>query len=206
MIRAILFDLGRVIVPFDFARGYRRLEQHCGVPASEIPVRLAKTDLVPRFESGAVTADEFFAEFCQELNLNLAFADFRTIWSSIFLPHTLVPESLVAALAARYRLVLVSNTNSIHFEMVRANYPLLRHFHSYVLSHEVKAMKPSPAIYARAIAEAGCRPEECFFTDDIPEYVAGACAAGIDAVQFQDAAQLERELRIRGVEWNVEPE
>lgn len=204
MIRAILFDLGRVIVPFDFSRGYRRLEEHCGIPAAEIPVRLARTDLVPRFESGAITADGFFAEFCAELGLEIAFDDFRSIWTSIFLPHTLVPESLVAALAARYRVVLVSNTNPIHFEMVRANYSLLRHFHSYVLSHEVKAMKPHPAIYARAVAEARCRPEECFFTDDIPEYVAGARAAGIDAVQFQDAAQLERELRARGVEWSVE--
>jgi len=79
--------------------------------------------------------------------------------------------------------------------------PLLRHFHAYVLSHEVRAMKPAPLIYQRAIEEAGCLPEECFFTDDIPAYVEGARAQGIDAVKFESAAQIEAELRKRGVEW-----
>jgi putative hydrolase of the HAD superfamily len=62
-------------------------------------------------------------------------------------------------------------------------------------------MKPGREIYRRAIAAAGCRPEECFFTDDIPEFVEGARREGIDAVQFQSSAQIEDELRLRGVTW-----
>lgn len=106
---------------------------------------------------------------------------------------------MVERIARNYRLVLLSNTNALHFEMIRETYPLLRHFHSYVLSYEVKAMKPSPLIYRRAIEEARCRPEECFFTDDIEAYVEGARREGIDAVQFESAGQIERELRARGV-------
>ena len=83
--------------------------------------------------------------------------------------------------------------------MLQKTYPLLRHFHAFVLSHEVGAMKPSPLIYQRAVEAAGCLPEECFFTDDMPEYVAGACRFGIDAVQFLSATQIEAELRARGV-------
>ncbi len=104
-------------------------------------------------------------------------------------------------IARNYRLVLLSNTNAIHFEMIRENYSFLRHFHSLVLSYEVGAMKPLPRIYRRAIEEAGCRPEECFFTDDISAYVEGARAQGIDAVRFESAAQIEAELRQRGVVW-----
>ena len=52
---------------------------------------------------------------------------------------------------------------------------------------------------ARALELAGCRPEECFFTDDIPDYIEGAKRAGIDAVQFQSGEQIEAELRARGV-------
>jgi len=70
-----------------------------------------------------------------------------------------------------------------------------------VLSYEVKAMKPSPAIYREAIARAQCRPEECFYTDDIPAYVEGARREGIDAVQFQSCAQLERDLAAREIRW-----
>ena len=57
-------------------------------------------------------------------------------------------------------------------------------------------------IYREAIARAQCLPQECFFTDDIPEYVAGAKLAGIDAVQFSNREQLEKELQARGIRWD----
>ena len=200
-IKAVIFDLGRVIVPFDFNRGYVRLEPLCGIPAAEIPRRIAPTGLVERFESGGIEPRDFVRELSKHLNLDTSYENFCEIWSSIFLPDTLIPESMIEGIARNYRLVLLSNTNAIHFEMLRENYPLLRHFHSLVLSYEVCAMKPLPLIYRRAIEAAGCLPQECFFTDDILAYVEGARAQGIDAVQFESAAQIEAELRNRGVTW-----
>ncbi|HEX4275399.1 MAG TPA: HAD family phosphatase [Bryobacteraceae bacterium] len=200
-IKAVIFDLGRVIVPFDFKRGYRRLEPHCGIPADEIPGRIALTGLVERFESGGIEPREFVRELSMHLGLETSYENFCEIWSSIFLPETLLPESMLEGIARNYRMLLLSNTNALHFEMIRGNYPLLRHFHEYVLSYKVGAMKPLPLIYQRAIEAAGCLPEECFFTDDIPAYVAGARAQGIDAVPFESAAQIEAELRKRGVSW-----
>lgn len=205
MIKAILFDLGRVIVPFDFRRGYERLGSLCGIPAADIPRRIGETNLVRHLEKGQIGAEEFVQSLSAHLGMQITHAEFCTIWTSIFLPHTLMPESLVKNLAAKYRTVLLSNTNSIHFEMIRENYPILRHFHAFVLSHEAGWMKPEPEIYNKAIEVAGCLPGECFFTDDIPEFVVAACHAGIDAVQFQNVEQLERELRARGVEWSDEP-
>ena len=70
-----------------------------------------------------------------------------------------------------------------------------------MLSFRVKALKPAPEIYREAIARAGCRPEECFYTDDIAAYVEAAKREGMDAVQFQSRAQIEREMRARGIQW-----
>jgi FMN phosphatase YigB (HAD superfamily) len=98
--------------------------------------------------------------------------------------------------------VLLSNTNPIHFEMIRATFPhYLRHFDQLVLSYEAKALKPQPEIYRAAIEAARCPAEECFFTDDILEYVEGARRLGIDAVQFESPQQIERELRARGIDF-----
>jgi FMN phosphatase YigB (HAD superfamily) len=199
MIRTVIFDLGRVIVPFDFRRGYARLEPLCGIPAADISARIAATGLVPRFESGQIEAKPFVAQLSEHLGLRISYEEFCEIWMSIFLPDTLIPEDLLETIARTHRLVLLSNTNPIHFEGIRERYPLLRHFHGYVLSHEVGAMKPSPAIYKKAIEVAGCLAMECFFTDDIQEYVEGAKGMGIDAVQFESAAQIREELRRRGV-------
>ncbi|MGC9948327.1 MAG: HAD family phosphatase [Bryobacteraceae bacterium] len=201
MIKTVIFDLGKVLIPFDFSRGYRAMEKYCDYPAAEIPKRIGATDLVHRFETGLVEPRDFVEQLSRMLDLRVTYEQFCEIWSSIFLPDTLVPESLLAGIGARYRLLVLSNTNAIHFDMVRQNYPMLRHFDDLVLSYEVKAMKPSPAIYREAIARAECRPEECFYTDDIPAYVEGARREGIDAVRFESCAQLERDLAARGIQW-----
>ncbi len=199
--KAVIFDLGRVLIHFDFSRGYRALEGLCPYQAAEIPARIAPTGLVERFETGMVGSREFVDELCSMLSLKIEYEQFCRIWSSIF-TEPLIPEPMLEGLASRYRLLLLSNTNALHFEMLRTNYaPLLRHFHELVLSYEVKAMKPHPAIYQAVIERAGCRPGECFFTDDIAEYVAAARRAGIDAVQFQSAGQIAEELRSRGIAW-----
>ena len=201
MHRTIIFDLGKVIIPFDFQRGYRAMAALCPHPPEEIRRRIVSTDLVRRFESGQVERYDFVRQLCAMLDADIPYERFCQAWTSIFLPETLIPESLVEGLRRRYRTLLLSNTNAIHFDMVRANYPLLDHFDGYILSHVVGAMKPSPLIYAAAVEMAGCAPGEIFFTDDIPDYVAAAREAGIDAVQFQSAAQIEDELRRRDITW-----
>lgn len=204
MVKTIIFDLGKVIVPFDFQRGYRQLEPLCGYAAADIPARIGQTDLVTRFECGLIEPQDFVRDLCSHLTLDIDYARFCEIWSSVFLPDTLVPDGLLEALHRNYRLILLSNTNAIHFGMIRENYPILRHFDHFVLSYQVKAMKPDPAIYREAVAHAGCRPEECIFIDDIPAYVAAAKEHGIDAIQFQNRAQLEADLAARGVRWDCE--
>jgi putative hydrolase of the HAD superfamily len=202
MIKSIIFDLGKVLIPFDFQRGFERFAPRCGYPAAELQERLRPHDLFNRFESGMIEPRAFVEEFSRVIGLNeCTYEEFCEMWSSIFLPDPLIPEELLEALHRRYRLVLLSNTNALHFEMLERTYPLLRHFDEKILSHEVRAMKPSPLIYQAAVEAAQCKPEECFYTDDIPAYVEGARKFGIDAVQFQNSRQIEEELRARGVEW-----
>ena len=201
MIRTIIFDIGRVLIHFDFKHSYERMAPLCGYAPLDIPQRLSQCDLVARFESGQVEPQEFVRELSEILKMNVNYEQFCEIWSSIFAAETLIPESLVAALKGRYRLLVLSNTNAIHFKMMKSTYPIFRHFDDFVLSYEVGAMKPSPLIYQDALKKAGCPAEECFYTDDIAEYVEGAKKLGIDAVQFQNAGQIEMELKARGVSW-----
>jgi len=203
VIKAVLLDLGNVIVPVDFSRCHAAFSEVCSFPPQEIPGKLRATGLVERFETGRIAPEEFVDEVCGILGMWVSTPQFWEIWSSIFLPQTIIPESLVEGLRRRQRqrLLLLSNTNAIHFAMVEERYPLLRHFDGYVLSYQVGAMKPSPAIYREAIARAGCRPEECFFTDDVPQFVEAARQEGMDAVQFKSREQLEADLAARGISW-----
>jgi glucose-1-phosphatase len=201
MHKAILFDLGRVLVHFEFLRGYQALEALGACPAAEIPTRVAPSGLVERFETGLIEPQDFHRQFSGILEMEVEYGPFCTAWSTIF-THAILPEEMLQRLARRYRLVLLSNTNALHFAFIRETYGhLLRHFHDLVLSYEVRAMKPDPRIYEAAVARAGCRPEECFYTDDIPAYIAAAKAQGIDAVQFESREQLESDMRARRIDW-----
>jgi FMN phosphatase YigB (HAD superfamily) len=199
VIKTVIFDLGNVIVPFDFTPGYAAIERLCGHPRDEIRRRLRSTDLVTRFESGQVEPEEFVRQLSDLLDLKTNYEEFCGIWTSVFLPETLIPDSLLERIHKTHRLLLLSNTNDIHFSMIERTYPILRHFDDRVLSYRVGAMKPSPRIYQEAIARSGCAPGECFFTDDVAAFVDGARREGIDAVLFQSAVQIEEELKARGV-------
>jgi len=201
MIKTIIFDLGKVIVPFELKRGLEAIQRHSRLSAEEIGKRLTADGIVARFEIGGMAPRQFVSSMTELLEMPVDYDTFCAAWCSIFLPDTLIPEEMIAALRRRYRTLLLSNTNAIHYQMLERSYPVLGLFDAAVLSHEVGAAKPSPAIYEAALAKAGCRPEECFYTDDIEEYVAAARRHGIDAVVFQSAGQVERELRARGVTW-----
>ena len=109
---------------------------------------------------------------------------------------------MLEGLRRHYKMVLVSNTNALHFEMLSESYQhLLQHFDHLVLSHEVRAMKPRPEIFQAALAYAECLPQECFYTDDMVDYVAAARSLGIDGVVFESRTQIEGEMLRRGIRW-----
>lgn len=199
MIRSILFDLGNVLVPFEIDRGYAALSANSGLPMEEVARRIRESGLYQAFESGEFETVEFHDRFSKLLGLKTGPDEFREIWNSIFLPDGLTSEALVMDLKKRYRLVLLSNTNDLHYGWLSERYPVLRHFDAYTLSYAVGAMKPSPRIYEAAVRNAQCEPGECFFTDDVMAYVEGARAFGIDAEQFVGEETLRRHLRERGL-------
>jgi glucose-1-phosphatase len=196
---AMLFDIGKVLIPFDFTLAYNMMAARCGVLPEKVRSDLAATGLFQTFESGRIGSHEFAGGVGQLLGFPGNYEEFCAIWTAIFLPDPLLPDSLVAGLRRNHRTLIVSNTNAIHFEMLRKTYPILDHFDEYVLSFQVHAMKPAAEFYEAAVRIAKCPAERCLFIDDLAENVAGARKAGMDAIHFQSRAQLENELATRGL-------
>ena len=201
MIDTLIFDLGQVILPFDWKRGYRALAGYSPYAPEEVRRRIKETGLFDTVERGLVAPGELARRLSAVLELNVPFEKFRELWSSIFLPEPNLPDEMLAGLHANYRLLLLSNTDAIHYGWIVEKYPIMRHFDHCVLSFELGLRKPEPGIYQEAIRQSQCAPAEIFFTDDIAENIAAARVAGIDAVQFQSLEQLEGELTSRGIRW-----
>ena len=130
---------------------------------------------------------EQFANVCREL------------WGELFPPYTLIEDAVLEALGRDYRLLLLSNTNAIHFPYILRHYPLMQHFDHFVLSYEIGFMKPDERIYAEAIARAGCAAGECFFTDDVQQNVDGARRSGMKSERFEGVDKLRSDLATLGV-------
>lgn len=199
MIKTLIFDLGGVLVPLDFPRAYREIAAYSPHAPEEIRRRIAATDLYLRSESGRIETPDFIREMSRALGLDVDEATFRRIWCSVFPPRTLLEDDLLAGLHQRRRILLLSNTNEVHFEWIREYYPIVRHFDGFVLSYEVGHLKPAPEIYREAVRRAGCRPDECYFTDDTAANVEGAIREGLDAVEFVSSDRLRSDLAARGV-------
>ncbi len=100
------------------------------------------------------------------------------MYNDIFTPNAPVLDVLARIRAAGYGTLLLSNTDPERFGFVRRRFPEVGLFDDFVLSYELKLLKPDPAIYRVAADRAGSRPDECVFIDDMEENVAGAVAAG----------------------------
>jgi FMN phosphatase YigB (HAD superfamily) len=195
-IRAVLLDLGNVLVFHDNALLMRRLGERAGKSGEALAAALP-ADTWDRLNRGLLTGEGLRAELAR-LGVPLAEAAFRELWSSHFTLHTEV-FPVVERLIGRVKLVLVSNTNALHMEWVRARVPLLDRFDALVLSHELGRAKPDPDIYREALRRADVAPAEACFFDDIPEYVEAARALGIRAELFSTAGEFARQLAALGL-------
>ena len=199
MIKVIYFDLGKVIVDFDYALAIRELMKVTSLPLGEVTAVLSDNSLINEYETGKISTAEFYRLVSQRLQLEVPLERFKQLWGSMFLPQPLLSESFLQSLKKRYRLSLLSNTNEIHFEFVEGRYPILSCIEERVLSYQVGCMKPDEKIYHAAVAKAEVVPEEILFTDDRQENINAARSIGIQAIQFQSEDQLKRDMNVLGV-------
>ena len=101
--------------------------------------------------------------------------------------------------AAGVPVVALTNFSAETFPVARERFAFLELFDDIVVSGEVGLAKPDPEIFALVARRAGRPPGDCVFVDDSPANVAGAAAAGMDAVLFTDTGQLRADLRARGL-------
>lgn len=199
MIKVICLDMGKVIIDYDPTIPLASLGTRSALSMPEIKQVLTDREPLLLFDRGRYSRLDFYRTMSSRLRLDVSIEEFEQLWTSLFLPEPLLAESFLLSLKRRYRLLMLSNVNEVHFEYIWRNYPLVRQFEERLLSYELGCLKPEPAIYRIAIDRAGVLPEEIFFADDRPENVEAARQAGIVATCFQSEQQLRRALSRAGV-------
>jgi FMN phosphatase YigB (HAD superfamily) len=196
-LRAVILDLGNVLVFHDNALLFRRLGARAGLAPAEAERRIAGAGWTAA-NRGLLGAEAIRRDVCGSLGVDLPADEFNALWSSHFTVHEAVLPR-VETLVGRVKLVLLSNTNVLHAAFLRPKLPVLERFDSLVLSCEVGLVKPEPAIYQEALRRAGCEPQEAAFFDDLPEFVQAANALGIRGHLFTNAEAFDAQLKALGL-------
>ena len=198
----IYFDLGKVLIDFSFEQMCRQMGDVAGVEPEQVQAVLA-AGLQADYETGRLDSRGAHEVFCRETGTRPDFEAFSLACNDIFTPIDSMLPVVAQLYQAGHRLGILSNTCEGHWNHCLRRYTLLREFFSvYALSFQIGAVKPSAAIFCKAAELAGCRPEEIFYTDDIPGHVAGARGVGLDAVVYTSTAELVKELRKRKLDFN----
>lgn len=198
-IKTVIFDLGNVLVFFSYEKIIAQVSALTGLKSAAIQELMIQKQLHGAYESGKVSSRELYNLFLKDSPKSFTEEQFFLAASDIFQPNDSIFPYVSRLKKKGLRLVLLSNTSPAHFDFLSSRLPILDLFDAKILSFEVKALKPHPRIYAAAIEAAGCAPQECFYTDDVPEFVIAARTHGIDAETFTGVEGLADQCRKRNI-------
>ena len=184
-VKAILFDLGKVLLHFDFAPAFRTLSKRGQASVSDIEAYFVQSGLEVLYDGGKINSRQFYTAVKKGLGLTLSFNEFRSVWNHIFTPIPTMIR-LVGKLRARgYRLVLISNTNAMHFAYAKKRFPVFKKFHRLIASYAEGMRKPDERLYRLAAKACRAKPGEILYIDDRADLTEAAAALGFLTFTFK---------------------
>ena len=182
-IKALLFDLGGVVIGLDFDKAFETWGNYANVAASVVKARWSQDDAYERHERGEIEGAEYFDSLRKTLGIQLTDEQFIEGWNAIFLKEVSETVGLIEQLQKRIPLYAFSNTNETHWAEWAKHYRKpLEPFRKIFCSFEMGKRKPEADAFAFVVVEMGCDFEEIMFFDDTEPNVSAAKALGIQAV------------------------
>ena len=189
-VRAIIFDIGRVLIRIDVARAMKGLASGTSLSPQELWLAIEKDPRWKDWQEGRISARNWHLHVKQRFGGPATFEQFTDAWNLALDPEPILSKKLFEKLSKGYRLGLLSNTDPIHVAYMESRYDFFSHFPVRIYSCAIGVAKPSPLIYKEALRACRVRAEEAVYVDDIAAYAEAAQRLGIRGVQFQSSEQL----------------
>jgi len=199
----VFFDLGGVLVEVRFEQFVRDMAKVSHLSRQEMALQLqGLRPVYKKFETGEVDAAFLFNRLKRQFPKMAGREQFEEIYTGIFSLKEDVAR-IACSLKKHVRLSVISNTDQLHYEFIRQNYPVMQHFEEPVTSFQVHALKPDSKIYESALARFSMAPLDTLFIDDLPENIAAARSLGMRGIVFQNAQQLQQDLHEIFPDWTI---
>ncbi len=185
----IIFDLGKVLVDFDYSIAARKIAARSRKAPSDLSAFLSCSSSLIQFESGKLTRQGFYDAVRAAIELEANLEEFGGYFADIF---TEMPGTIALQRELRqngYKTFVFSNTNDLAVEHVRRNFPFFKDFDGYILSYEIGGMKPQPEIYEAMEAMTGKRGADLIYIDDRSENIEAGKARGWRAILHESSGK-----------------
>jgi FMN phosphatase YigB (HAD superfamily) len=195
----VIFDLGKVLVDFDYSICARKLSAKGKLPPEEVQRLIDHSPLLFRYETGQIDRAEFHREICKLTGYGGTLEEFGPAFSDIFTPI----EPMIALHAELRRqnipTFILSNTNDLAAGHIRRAFPFFSNFDAYIFSFEQRVMKPDPRIYEITERITGRRGAQILYLDDRLENVEPARQRGWHTAHHQKPTDTIRALQQLGL-------
>jgi putative hydrolase of the HAD superfamily len=201
-IRALLFDLGGVIVELDWDRAFAAWARAAKVDAAQLRQRFSFDEPYQRHERGEIRAVEYYDALNASLGIDVPHEVLDQGWRDIFASAIEPTASLLRELHGSIPLYAFSNTNPVHYDAWSTRFrEVLTPFEHVFTSCDIGARKPDRAAFEHVARAIGVAPEAILFFDDTEENIRGARAIGMPAVLVRGPG----DVRAAVSRWLVQP-
>jgi putative hydrolase of the HAD superfamily len=199
MIKAVVFDLGKVLVDFDYGIAARALAARSRVPVEEVRHVIDQSQLLVTYETGQLATKLFYNQVCEATGFCGDINEFGRLFGDIFTPIDEMINLHAKLRGAGLATYIFSNTNELAVAHIRKTFRFFSNFDGYIYSFEAGAMKPSPAIYEAVEREAGCSGNAILYIDDRLENIDTGRHRGWSVIQHQNAVDTRKAVAAVGL-------
>lgn len=196
-IDTIIFDFGGVVINIDYNATILAF-QKLGIDNFETLFSQAKqSDLFDNFEIGKISPQHFINELLSIVPSGISPNEIVYAWNAMLLDIPLERIELLLSLKNRYKIYLLSNTNSLHIDAAIRKWNAITEFSIYdvfdhvYFSHEMGMRKPNVEIFDTVCNAQGLNPETTFFIDDSIQHIEGAKKAGLKALHLTEGVEIQ---------------
>jgi putative hydrolase of the HAD superfamily len=185
-IKNIIFDLGNTLIFFDhsfFYDGLANIEK--GLNANKLRKFILEKKLDVKLGKGRISGKDFFRAVKRKFDIKTSYADFIYLYSDVFWenkPMIRLLENLIEQ--KKYKIFLLSNTDSSHFNFILKNFPSINLIKNKVLSYKVDALKPERKIFTDMVKKYKINPACSVFIDDIKPYIIAASKLNFNTIHY----------------------
>ena len=195
-VRNIIFDLGNTLVYFDFSYFYNGIaEREKKLSGIKLKKYIVDNKFDVKLMTGRITHKEFFRKLKKEFDLKIGYNDFIYFYSDIFWANSNMKRFLEKiSRIKRYKLFLLSNTDSPHITFIDNNFPFVKLIKKRVLSYKVEMIKPNKRIFKHTLEKFNLNPEETVLIDDMKDNIVSAQSLGIKTIHYNNHKKFTSEF------------